>query len=262
MAIPCAPARVVHVTRLSPHMIRITLEAVGDWRWHVNGIGDERVDIAIPRPGETTADLETFNLPEYGPGWTGEEPPWRHYTIRSVHSEGRRFDIDFAIHGHGIASSWAERAEPGHVIGIFNEGESRSYYEPPADAEVQILAADLTGLPGLGRIVEGLPSGVRAVVLAEVPEKADILPFATAAEVEYRWLVGTGNGLSDSALPAAVAELAEPDAPWYAWVACEASASRAIRRELRQRLGSPRNRHHAIGYWARDKAGDRPADMD
>ena len=53
MAIPCAPARVVHVTRLSPHMIRITLETVGDWRWHVNGIGDERVDIAIPRPGET-----------------------------------------------------------------------------------------------------------------------------------------------------------------------------------------------------------------
>ena len=44
-------------------MIRITLEAVGDWRWHVNGIGDERVDIAIPRPGETSAELETFNLP-------------------------------------------------------------------------------------------------------------------------------------------------------------------------------------------------------
>lgn len=243
-------------------MIRITLETVGDWLWHVNGVGDERVDIALPRPGETRAELETFNLPEYGPGWTGEEPPWRHYTIRSVHDGGRRFDIDFALHGHGIASTWAERAEPGHVIGVFNDGESRSYYEPPADAEVQILLADATGLPGLGRILEGLAAGVRALVIAEVADEADILPFASAADVHYRWLVGTGNGLGDSALPGAAAELAAPDAPWYAWIACEASASRAIRRDLRQRLGSPRDRHHAIGYWVRNKAGDRPADMD
>ena len=262
MAIPCAPARVVNATRLSPHMIRISLEAVGNWRWHVDGVGDERVDIAVPRPGETTADVETFNLPEYGPGWEGEEPPWRHYTMRAVHDGGRRFDIDFAVHGHGIASTWAERAEPGHVIGVFNGGRSRAYYEPPADAEVQILVADATGLPGLGRIVEGLDAAVRAVVVAEVAEHDDVLTFVTAADVEYRWLIGTGNGLGDSALPEAVGELPVPDAPWYAWVACEAAASRAIRRDLRGRLGSARDRHHVIGYWASDKAGDRPADLD
>lgn len=262
MAIPCAPARVDQVTRLSPHMIRIGFEAVGDWRWHVDGIGDERVDIAIPAPGENIAALETFNLPEYGPGWTGEEPPWRHYTMRSVHDGGARFEIDFAVHGHGVASLWAERAEPGHVIGVFHEGETRSYYAPPADAQLQILVADATGLPGLGRILEGLPASAQALVVAEVATEDDILAFTSAASVEYRWLFGTGNGLSASALPDAVAEISSPPAPWYAWVACEASASRAIRKDLRQRLGSPRDRHHAIGYWARDKAGDRPADLD
>ncbi len=262
MAIPCAPARVIRASRITPHMIRIEFETVGDWRWHVDGRGDERMDIAIPAPGETIAEIATFNLPEYGPGYQGEEPPWRHYTTRAVRDDGRRFDIDFVVHGHGLASTWAERAEPGHVIGVFNGGDhTHSYYAPPLDARVQVLVADATGLPGLGRIVEGLSSTDRAIVIVEVPEADDRQEFDTDADVEYRWIVGAGNGLTDSALPAAVAALAAPAEPWYAWVACEAAASRAIRRDLRQRLGSPRDRHHAIGYWVAGESGDQSADI-
>jgi len=259
MAIPCSPARVERVSRLTPHMIRISFETVGGWHWHEDGIGDERVDIAIPRPGRTVAEIDTFNLPEYGPGWTGEEPPWRHYTVRAVHDGGRRFDIDFVVHGEGVASTWAERAEPGHEIGVFHGGGS--YYRPPQDAAFQLLVADATGLPGLGRIVEGLDAGVRALAVVEVSDPADVQSFGTAADVEFRWLTGSGNGHGASALPAAVSLVDAPDAPWYAWVACEASASRAIRRDLRQRLGSPRDRHHVIGYWTENLAGDRPADV-
>ncbi|UGS27997.1 SIP domain-containing protein [Microbacterium resistens] len=262
MAVPCAPARVVTVTRLTPHMIRVSLEPLGGWRWHTDGIGDERIDIALPRPGETVADIAVFNLPEYGSGWQGEEPPWRHYTVRAVHDGGRRFDIDFVVHGHGVASSWAERAAPGHVLGVFNDLPSRSYYDPPEDAVEQILVADATGLPGLGRIVEGLAPGTRAIAIAEVPDEADVQEYATDGDVEFRWLIGSGNGRGPSSLPLAVAELTAPASPWYAWVACEASASRAIRGDLRVRLGSPRDRHHAIGYWTMDKAGDAPAEVD
>lgn len=261
MAIPCAPARVERVTRLTPHMIRISLETVGGWQWPTHGIGDERVDIAIPRPGETVADIDVFNLPEYGRGWQGEEPPWRHYTVRAVRDEGRRFDIDFVVHGDGIASGWAERAEPGHILGIFNELDSRSYYAPPADTRVQFLVADATGLPGIGRTIEGLPRGMRAIAIIEVPSEEDIQSFATEADVEIRWMTGTGNGHGPSALPGAVAELVAPEEPWYAWVACEASASRTIRKDLRNRLQSPRDRHNVIGYWTENKTGDAPAEV-
>ncbi len=263
MAIPCAPARVLRARRLSPHMMRIELEAVGDWSWHVDGIGDERVDIAIPRPGHTAAELETFNLPEYGRGWQGEEPPWRHYTMRAVHDAGRRFDIDFVLHEGGLASGWAERAEPGHIVGIFYGGdESSSYYGPPPEVGFQLLVADATGLPGLGRILEQLPAGTRARAIVEVPDPADVLELRTAADVELTWLTGSGNGVGPSRLAAAVAEFTDPGEPWYAWVACEAATSRAIRKDLRTRLGLARNRHHAIGYWTQDLAGDRPADVD
>lgn len=263
MAIPCAPARVVETRRLTPHMVRITFEAVGDWTWHVNGRGDERIDIAVPRPGENEADLTTFNLPEYGRGWVGEEPPWRHYTVRAVRGGGRRIDIDFVVHDGGIASSWAERAEPGHVIGVFgvDDRDTSSYYGAPADAAFQLLVADATGLPGLGRILEGLPAGSRAVAIVEVPEEADIQELESPADVRFVWRTGTGNGYAPSVLADEVAKIADPGEPWYAWVACEAATSRAIRRDLRTRLGSPRDRHHAIGYWTKDQSGDRPADV-
>jgi NADPH-dependent ferric siderophore reductase len=230
-------------------MIRISFETVGDWTWHTDGIGDERVDIVLPYPGENTANIDVFNLPEYGRGWTGVEPPWRHYTVRGVHDEGRRFDIDFVVHGHGIASQWAERAEPGHILGVFNDSPTRSYYDPPADTRTLILAADAAGLPGLGRILEGLDPTMHAIAAVEVVDPADIQSLHTTADVQLLWLTGTGNGSSPSALPAAVRALAAPAVPWYAWVACEASASRAIRTDLRKRLRSPRARHHAIGYW-------------
>ncbi|WP_042543248.1 siderophore-interacting protein [Leucobacter komagatae] len=263
MAIPCAPAMVVGTRRLTPHMIRISFEAVGDWRWHVDGRGDERIDIAIPRPGATQAELDVFNLPEYGRGWVGEEPPWRHYTVRAVHDGGRRIDIDFVVHEGGIASSWAERAEPGHVIGVFgaDDRHTSSYYGAPADAGFQLLVADATGLPGLGRILEGLQAGSRAVAIIEVPDEADIQELQSPADVSYVWRTGTGNGNAPSVLAAEVEKITAPDEPWYAWVACEAATSRAIRRDLRTRLGLARDRHHAIGYWTHNQSGDRPADV-
>lgn len=264
MAIPCAPARVVETRRITPHMLRIRFEAVGDWRWPVHGRGDERIDIAIPPEGETAAALEVFNLPEYGRGWTGEEPPWRHYTLRDVHEGGRLLDIDFVMHEGGLASGWAERAEPGHVIGVFGAGtrdEPSSYYAAPDDASFQLLVADATGLPGLGRILEQLPEGARALAIVEVPTEDDIQEIETRGDVRVVWLTGSGNGLGPSKLAEEVARVDDPGEPWYAWIACEAATSRAIRRDLRSRLGLARDRHHAIGYWTQDLAGDMPADV-
>lgn len=265
MAIPCVPARVARTVRLTPGMIRITFEPVGEWRWHTTGRGDERMDIAIPRPGDTEADLVTFNLPEYGLGWVGEEPPWRHYTVRRVHDGGRSFDIDFVVHEGGIASAWAERAEPGHIIGVFgaeHAERSASYYSPNPDADFQLLVADATGLPGLGRIVEELPVEAVGRAIIEVATEADVQELMAPPGIEFEWHIGSGNGIAPSALDGAVAQLPDPGVPWYAWVACEAATSRAIRKDLRSRLGLARNRHNVIGYWTLNLAGDMPAEVD
>lgn len=251
----CEPARVIDARYLTPHMIRIRLEILGDWRWPTHGIGDDKVDLAFPRAGETVADVEYFNRDDYGSGAATDEPPWRHYTVRRVCDGGSVIEIDFVVHPGGLASEWAARAEPGHVIGVFATEVPRAYYAPPADLRRLLLVADATGLPGLGRIIEGLPPGSRAHAIIEVPTEADLQLFETDAEVTFDWLIGTGLGRSRSALPAAVEAWSAPAVLDYAWVACEAAASRRIRRHLRSGLGIDRRSHIAVGYWTDGHTG-------
>ena len=256
----CEPAEVIRTTRLTPSMIRVRLRTVGEWRWHTDGRGDERVDLAFPHPGETSADVAFFNDREYGQARVDVEPPWRHYTVRAVHEGGRELDIDFVVHSGGLASSWAEDAEPGHVLGVFHGGNSRAYYSPPADAVWQLLVADATGLPGLARIIEELPDGVEVHAVVEVPDAADRQIVHSRGSVSWTWIVGPG-GLA-SQLPAAVEALTLPDSPGYAWVACEAVAARRVRKHVREVRGLARDRHRAVGYWTAGTVGHVEQDRD
>ncbi|UCR89850.1 siderophore-interacting protein [Mycetocola spongiae] len=253
----CESARVVSVETITPHMIRIGMEPIGGWTWNTDGWGDERVDVAFPVPGETIADVAYFNQEGYGEGVLGgTEPPWRHYTVRRVENEGRLVFIDFVVHEGGLASDWASRAEPGHILGLFAEGPARAHYRREQVRDWQLLVADATGLPGLGRIVEGLAPGERAHAIIEVQTPEDRQTLVTQGDVEYTWLYGSGLGTSPSALAEAVAALPEfPEGDIYAWVACEASASRAIRKHLRRERGMSRDSHNAIGYWSDGNTG-------
>lgn len=256
----CEPAEVIRTTRVTPSMIRVRLRTVGDWRWHADGTGDERIDLAFPRPGETAADVAFFNDREYGTARTEAEPPWRHYTVRAVHDGGRELDIDFVVHDGGHASGWAERAEPGHLLGVFHGGTSRAYYAPPPGTTWQLLVADATGLPGLARIIEELPPGVEAHAVVEVPHEADRQVITTQARVSWTWLIGPGGLRSE--LPAAVESLTLPDGPGYVWVACEAAAARRLRTHVRVVRGLARDRHRAVGYWTAGNVGHTEQDRD
>ena len=63
--------------------------------------------------------------------------------------------------------------------------DALGWYDPPADCDWQLLVADMTGLPALGRIVENLPAGSRAYVIVETIDAADWQQLASAAEVSY-----------------------------------------------------------------------------
>lgn len=230
-------------------MIRIRLEILGEWRWPDRGVGDVKIDLAFPREGESIADVAFFNREDYGSTESSDGPPWRHYTVRAEHEDGSFLDIDFVVHEGGFASEWAARAEPGHILGVFAGDESRSHYSPSDGARRELLVADATGLPGLGRIVEDLPAGTVAHAFIEVQTEEDRQTFETAADVTYIWLTGTGLGHSRSALPAAIEAWDAPTDLDYAWIACEAGASRRIRRHLRTVLGLDRRSHIAVGYW-------------
>ncbi|SJN11953.1 Iron-chelator utilization protein [Leucobacter sp. 7(1)] len=250
----CEPAEVVWVTRISPSVIRVRLRAVGPWRWFTDGRGDERIDLAFPRPGEVAADVSYFNDQHAGITRQDSSPPWRHYTTRKVHGDGAEFDVDFVMHDGGVAARWARSAEPGNVLGVFRgAAASRAYHAAPVDTQWQLLVADATGLPGLARIVEELPEGMVVHAVVEVPAEADCQEIASRGKVTWTWVTDAGGAAS--ALPDTVERLSLPDGPGYSWVACEAAVARRVRDILRGVHAQPRSRHRAIGYWTAGVAG-------
>ncbi|GAA4473579.1 siderophore-interacting protein [Rhodococcus olei] len=188
----------------------------------------------------TSGDPDERLLIDFGDGHR------RSYTVRAWHPHEQTVDVDFAVHAGGAAAEWARAATPGSPVRL---SQPKGWFRPPADARTLLLFADLTGLPAAGRIVESLPAGTAAHVVAEVPGAADEQRWSATADVTVTWLHGTGNGSTPSALPDALAARTRNERPDYLWFGGETGASRTIRTHLRRALGWPADRYHVMGYW-------------
>lgn len=148
---------VVRRTQMSDHMVRVTVggDALESFSYHG---GDQCFRLFFPRPGQTELRMPTFA----NNGWAAQyflmpkdvRPYVRNYTVRAFHPESNELDVDFVVHGDGPASVWAQQAEPGSPVGMFDEGRR---YRPREDAEWQLLVADGSGLPAVLAIAEETP---------------------------------------------------------------------------------------------------------
>ncbi|MCQ4119214.1 siderophore-interacting protein [Rhodococcus tibetensis] len=220
-------APVVRTERITPNMQRITLSGGDLTRFESSGAPDERLLLAFP-PG-------------------GME---RSYTVRRWDPSACEMDIDFAVHAGGPAVRWALQASPGEVVGF---SAASGWYAPPGDEEWQLLVADMTALPAVGRIVEELPGSAHVHVIAEITTTEDRQQLTTGADLTVTWLHDSGNGTGRSRLAEAARSWSRPSGPGYVWFAGEAKTSRDVRRWLRHELGWPPERYDVMGYWRADK---------
>jgi NADPH-dependent ferric siderophore reductase len=182
---------------------------------------------------------------------SGEAPTamMRDFTPRRYDPEGNTLEIDFAVHDAGPATRWASQAKVGQTISV---GGPRGSLIIPMTYDWHLLISDETGLPAIGRRLAELPAGSRAVVLGEVDSPADQLTFTTDANVTLIWAYrnGAAPGTSD-ALQRTVAMLRRPAGDYYAWIACESSIAKALRRQLIADHGAHPKWMRAAGYWRR-----------
>lgn len=243
-------APVSSAARVTPNMQRITLTGGDLTRFASSGDPDERLLVVFPDVGADRPPAPQ----RVGDGWDypveGPRPVMRSYTVRRWEPQRCELTVDFAVHDGGAAARWALQARPGQVLGLTT---ASGWHRPPADTAWQLLLADMTALPAVGRIVEELAPGTRVHVLAEVPTPDDEQYVPTSGDVTYTWLHGTGNGLGPSALATSARDQPRPEGPGYVWFAGEAGLSREVRRWLRHDLGWPAERYHVIGYWRADK---------
>jgi NADPH-dependent ferric siderophore reductase len=134
----------------------------------------------------------------------------------------------------------------------------RGWYQPEATATWQLLIADLSGLPALARIIEGLPAGADASVIVEVAEQSDLTYLPARHGVSVAATVGTGNGDAPSRLAQMVRAHVHGDGRGYCWFAGEAQATREVRKHLRSDRGWEADQYDIVGYWRFDsEAWDR-----
>ncbi|KNB50754.1 siderophore-interacting protein [Streptomyces caatingaensis] len=178
------------------------------------------------------------------------EPITRDYTVRHYRRDTRELDVDMVLHGRGVASSWAERAEPGMRLGVLGPRGSEVL---PMVHDWYLLAAEETALPALARWLEKLPAGVRVIAFAEVAGPEDEQEFRTATDLTMTWLHrGSAPAGTTDLLERAIRAAELPaDGLGFAWVAGEATSLKPVRRYLRRELGLAKEQVDVDGYWKR-----------
>lgn len=247
--------RVIRTTEVTPRMRRITvggeqLAAFRSGEFDVTAFrtegADDYVKIFLPEEGETEPVL-----PEQHDGhlhWPRKPAPVaRAYTVRRFDPATGELDLDFVVHGHGVAGNWARDAKPGDVLHLAGPKVSTI---PPTGAAWWLLAGDETALPAIGRYVDTHddPAALHAVVLVDGPdeEQADL---AGVTWVHRRAGVADAQVLAD-----AVRRVAPATGTGWMWIAGEAAIVRELRAVAKD-LGVPKQLLDASGYWRAPVSG-------
>jgi NADPH-dependent ferric siderophore reductase len=231
--------------RLTPHIRRITFagEALEGFATvapaqHIKVFfaGEGEVEPPIPLVGP--------DGPVYPEGVA--RPRSRTYTPRRFDSESLELEVDFFVHGDGPGSSFAASSPTGRRAVIAGPGGG---YPVDARASSYVFAGDESAMPAIATLLEALPASATARVLIELADKDDQLPFASAATVNLTWVRRAGRSRpAGDLLTDALRDADWPDGSRF-FVACEASAMRAIRRHLLYDRSIESVDLSTRGYW-------------
>lgn len=235
--------QVQQVHRLSPHLVRVRFAGEDLHDFHSASFDDH---VKLMLPAEPDGPLVLPELGSDGPALPPgvARPVMRDYTPRHFDPVAGVLDIEFALHGEGLAASWAAQARVGQQAGV---GGPRGSFVVPTGFDWHLLVGDETALPAIARRLEALPASSQAIVIAQTTDPADRRELPTPAALQLRWLT---EGV-DGGLAAAVGELRLPDGEGYAWAAGEAAEMAATRRVLVEQLGLAKERLRAAAYWKR-----------
>lgn len=235
---------VQRIERIAPRIQRIVVGGEAMQGFRSDG-PDDHVKVVFP-----TAD--GLHLPTPGPnGLTFAPgivtPPMRDYTPRHFDADRGELTLDFILHDAGPATSWAQQAQVGDALGI---GGPRGSQVVADVFDWYLLIGDETAMPAIGRRLEELSADVRAIVLVEVDDVQDELPFTSRASLDVRYVHRHGVPLGTStALDEALQALEWPAGEGFVYIAGEAGMMRRLKEHVTTVRHHPREWMRASGYW-------------
>ncbi len=257
-------AEVTAVRDIHPHLRSITFG-----RGHLDTLEvvapDTFLYLLLPPAGrrELTVD-EHFSFEGYASMPAETKPVGAYYTVRHWHAARHEAEMYFVLHDHdhdhdrtgqgsGTASQWARSAAVGDPCALWGP---RTSWHPPADTDRYLLVADESGLPAAARILESLPDGVPAVVVAEADGPGERHDLGDRANTRITWVDRNGAAPGTTTLLAdTVRALGPPEGRPYVWGGAESHAMTTIRKFVRTEWGLAREAVSLTGYWRVSSAG-------
>lgn len=204
-------------------------------------------------PDETTRELPLPQMTDEGVVWPDNiRPPARDYTPLTFDGK-ENLTIDFYIHEGGVASRWADRAQPGDRLVI---GGPRGSQIIPEDYAFQLYLCDESGLPALKRRLPAIQAeALHILVCADEATGGDYL--GDTSKLNMHW---PGNGKMDLATSGEVIGILDkiwlPDENYFIWLTGEGETVKMLGDYFIQRRGADARFVHAKAYWHRKPAKD------
>lgn len=243
--------RVQAVTRLTPHMLRVTFHGPDLAGFPSVGF-DDHIKLILPRIENDIPSFPDLSADGRTPLAGGAPAIMRDYTPGHFDPDALTLDVDFALHEAGPATAWALQAQPGQEMMI---GGPKGSFLIPDDFDWYLLMGDETALPAIGRRLRTLPPHATALVFVEVASSADELSFSLHRRTQLTWLHRDGRAAGETdLLEQALARTDLPEGEGYCWIAGETLTAKRLRHMLVAR-GQPGQWIRASGYWKRGAAG-------
>ena len=228
------------VRHLSPRMRRVTFSGadLANFAWSGPAA---HIKIIFPEPG---SGRDTVDLPDPD----GPRPSTtRTYTPRQFDADAGTLDVDFVLHGHGPASTWAAQARAGQQLVMMGPGPG---YAIDDESPWYVLIGDDAALPAIETILAALPETIAVTVMLEVYATDEARTLAGRPDADIRWLArGDDPQEAGTALMTEVTSFTWPAGAGRVYIGCESGAMRRLRHVVSEASGLERTRIVARGYW-------------
>jgi NADPH-dependent ferric siderophore reductase len=163
----------------------------------------------------------------------------RDYTPLAATAEDGQLTLEFALHGHGAAASWAQQAEEGMQAIIAGPKGSMII---PAQQDWHLLVGDASSLPAIRRR------------LAELPPSAHVEVILLRADSHDSWALPQQANWRSASWPMArpcwpPAQLASTGRPWFCLVRGRGRADASGAHHIAGRKQLPREGVKVAAYW-------------
>lgn len=169
----------------------------------------------------------------------------RDYTPLSRDAANGELVLEFALHGHGAAASWAQQAEVDMTAMI---GGPKGSMIIPAEQDWHLLVGDASSLPAIRRRLAELPATARVDVL--LLRSDSTAPWSLPQQAA--WCVT--QVADEAALLAALRSWRQAPGNGFAWCAGEGGLMRQARNILLEEKQLPRAGVKVAAYWRQGEA--------